>query len=83
MPIFSASFINSSLKAECAMEIIASALCQVDNPFKFTIPFSVATYCTHARVAVTAEPGVRVGRMRECNIPCLSVKVEEQVQNKD
>lgn len=55
------------------MEIIASALCHVLKPFKFTSPCSVAKYCTQARVAVTAEPGTKVGRMRECKLPSRSV----------
>lgn len=41
--IFSASAINSSRKSGCAMEISASAFCQVDIPFTFTIPYSVTT----------------------------------------
>ena len=39
--IFSASLISSSLKSGCAIEIIASAFCQEESPFTFTIPYSV------------------------------------------
>ena len=41
MCIFSASAISWSRKSGCATEIMASAFCQVDRPFRLTRPYSV------------------------------------------
>ena len=60
------------------MPINASALCQPESPFKFTIPYSVTTYIVFARVSVTMEPFAKVGRIRDCTSPCLFLKVEER-----
>ena len=37
----SAAAISSSRNWGWAMEMIASAFCQVESPFKFTLPYSV------------------------------------------
>ena len=41
MCIFSASAISWSRKSGCATEMMASAFCQVDRPFRLTRPYSV------------------------------------------
>src|SRR5699024_10965092 len=61
-----------------AMEISFSALCQVDNPFRFTFPYSVTTKWVLVLVSVTMEPESRTGRIRDFRLPALSLKVEEQ-----
>jgi len=43
MPIFSASRTRSSRKSGWAIEMIASALSQVDLPLRLTMPYSVTT----------------------------------------
>ncbi len=78
IPIFCASLISSSRNCGWAMEISFSALCQVDNPFRFTFPYSVTTKWVLVLVSVTMEPESSTGRIRDFRFPALSVKVEEQ-----
>lgn len=73
MPIFSASCISSSRKSGWAMLISASARCQVDIPFTMILPYSVTSQWVMERGTVMTAPAGRVGLMRECTRPALSV----------